>query len=142
MNKAIEQAKKAIKTEDVPIGCIIVKNNKIISKSYNQKEKNNNAIKHAEILAIDKACKKLNNWHLEDCTLYSTTEPCVMCIGAIVQSRISKLVYAVENEKFGYSHFLNNETKIMNYNIEVTKGICRVEVENLLKNFFKNIRKQ
>lgn len=141
MNLALNQAIKAKNKNDVPIGCVIVKNNKIIAKSYNQKEQKKNAIKHAEITAINKACKKLKTWHLEECVLYSTTEPCLMCMGAIAQARIKRVVYATDNKKFGYSNFINIDNKIMNTKIEITKNICKDESEKLLKSFFENIRK-
>ena len=141
MNIALEQAKKAYKKQDVPVGAVIVKNNKIIAKAYNKKEIKNNAIKHAEIIAIEKACKKLKTWHLDDCIMYVTLEPCMMCAGAIIQSRIQKVIYATENPNHG---FLKS-----NYDI---KNICNIEVEKdniiysnksseLLKIFFQEQRK-
>ena len=108
MKIAIKEAIKAKKKGDVPVGAIIVMENKVISKSYNKKEHNKNAIKHAEILAISKACKKIHSWHLDNCTLYCTMEPCMMCCGAILQSRIKKVVYLVKNEKYGCTHLLKN----------------------------------
>lgn len=137
MLKAIEQAQKAYKMGDVPVGAIIVKNNKIIAKDYNRKEKNHNATAHAEMLVINKACKKLKTWHLEDCTLYITLEPCLMCTGAIIQSRIGKIFYAAENPNYGE---LNNNIKYNN-NIKIEEGICKNESKELLKSFFKDIRK-
>ena len=97
MNIAIKEAKKAYKYEEVPVGAVIVKNNKVIAKAFNKKEKTKNVTKHAEIIAISKACKKLKNWRLEDCIIYVTMEPCMMCSGAIEQSRIKKIVYGVKN---------------------------------------------
>ena len=108
MKIAIKEAIKAKKKGDVPVGAIIVMENKVISKSYNKKEHNKNATKHAEILAISKACKKIHSWHLDNCTLYCTMEPCMMCCGAILQSRIKKVVYLVKNEKYGCTHLLKN----------------------------------
>lgn len=141
MDIALEQAKKAYKKEDVPVGAVIVKNNKMISKAYNKKEKQNNAVKHAEMIAIEKACKKLHTWHLEECVLYVTLEPCMMCAGAIIQSRIKKIVYAAENPNHG---FINS-----NYDI---KAIHPIEIisatesqisqsSKLLRDFFKEQRK-
>ena len=143
MKIAINEAKKAYKKGDIPVGAIIVKNNKIISKAYNKKEKNNCPIDHAEILAIKKACKKLKTWHLDDCTLYVTMEPCLMCAGALVQSRIKKVVYGVENIKFGFAGSIDNilENKSMNHTIEITKKVCEKEIANMLKEFFKDKRK-
>ena len=100
MNIAINEAKKAQKRGNVPIGAVIVKNNRIISKAYNTKNSKNIAIDHAEILAIKKACKKLKSWRLNDCTIYVTLEPCPMCMGAIVESRISNVVYLTSSNYY------------------------------------------
>lgn len=138
---AIKEAKKAYYRKDVPVGAVVVKNNKIISKAYNKKEKKNNAIYHAEILAISKACKKLKTWHLEDCTLYVTLEPCMMCTGAILQSRIKEVIYAAKNPNYGY--FESNYDISKSSNITFTK-LSNVYTEasmTLLKNFFKDQRK-
>ena len=133
---AIKEAKKAYKYGDIPVGCIIIKNNKIISKAYNKKEKNQIATYHAEILAINKACKKLKTWHLDECILISTMEPCEMCTGAIIQSRIKNIIYLVSNENFGNIEknqiFKNKKYKI--------KNIYNEEIINLLKKFFKKLR--
>ena len=134
MKKAIINAKKAYKLDEVPIGAVIVKDNKIIASTYNRKELDNIATYHAEVLAINEACKKLNTWHLEDCTLYTTVEPCLMCTGAIIQSRISRVVYGTKNPTFGYL------SKLTNSKIEVTKDILNKECLNLLSLFFKDIR--
>ncbi len=133
---AIKEAKKAYKYGDIPVGCIIIKNNKIISKAYNKKEKNQIATYHAEILAINKACKKLKTWHLDECILISTMEPCEMCTGAIIQSRIKNIIYLVSNENFGNIEknqiFKNKKYKI--------KKIYNEEIINLLKKFFEKLR--
>lgn len=134
MNIAIKEAKKAYKSGDVPIGCVIVKNNKIISKSHNQKEIKNSATKHAEIIAIEKACKKLKTWHLDECQIYITMEPCMMCTGAILQSRIKTIYYSIENEKFGFLKNINKK------NIQIISGICASESSYLLKQFFQTKR--
>ena len=123
MEKALEQAKIAYTKEEVPIGCVIVKDNTIIASSYNRKEIDNIATYHAEILAINEACKKLNTWHLEDCTLYTTVEPC----------RISKVVYGTSNESFGHLSKLNN-TKIEIINLQ------EKECSKILTNFFQKRR--
>ena len=138
MNIALIEAKKAYKKNEVPIGCIIVKNNKIISKAYNKKEKTNVVTKHAEIIAIEKACKKLKTWHLNDCILYTTVEPCLMCTGAIIQSRMKKVVYATENEKYG---FLNKIVKESKSKLEIEKNILAEKSIALLQNFFNKKRK-
>ena len=132
MKIAIKEAKKAYKNGDVPVGSVIIKENEIISKAYNKKEKNNSAIMHAELIAIDKACKKLNTWHLDDCTLYTTMEPCMMCCGAIAQSRIKKVVFAVENNKYGFHKHLKN--------VEFIKYNKNNESLLMLKDFFEDIR--
>lgn len=136
MRQALKEAHKAFNKDEVPIGCIIVKEGKIISKSYNKKEKNKIATHHAEILAINKACKKLKTWHLEDCTLYTTVEPCLMCTGAIIQSRIKKVVYGTKNESFGYL------TKLENHKIEIIPNILEIECKKILSNFFETKREK
>ena len=142
MKIALDQAKKAEKKQDFPVGCIIVYKNKIISKAYNKKEKNKIATKHAEIIAIEKACKKLKTWHLDECILYTTLEPCIMCSGAIIQSRIKKVIYATKNDNFGAveSNYNIFDNMIKKKKIIFITGICKKESENMLTNFFKNIR--
>jgi len=132
MNRAIKEAKKAYKYEEVPVGAVIVKDNKIIAKSFNKKEKTKNVTKHAEIIAIEKACKKLKNWRLDDCEIYITMEPCMMCSGAIQQSRIKKIVYGVKNENYGYTDQLKN--------IEIISQICEKKCRDLVQSFFKKRR--
>ncbi len=132
MKIAIKEANKALNKEEVPVGAIIVKNNKIIAKAHNKKEKLNDSTKHAELIAISKACKKIKNWRLDDCTLYVTMEPCMMCSGAIEQSRIKKIVYGVKNENYGYAENLKN--------IEIISQVCEKECKNLIQTFFKKRR--
>ena len=132
MKIALKLAKKALKYGEVPVGAIIVKDNKIISKAYNKKEKTHNTIKHAEIIAISKACKKIKNWRLENCEMYVTMEPCMMCSGAIEQSRLKKIVYGVKNENYGYIHNLKN--------IKIISQICENECKELVQSFFKKRR--
>lgn len=136
MTIAYKQALKAYKRGDVPVGCVIVKNNKIISKAYNKKHKKNIATMHAEILAINKACKKLKTWHLDDCILYSTMEPCKMCAGAIIQCRIHDINYSISNSSFG--DIENNKTFI-NKKYKVEK-IENDQIKLLIQNFFKKKR--
>lgn len=136
MKKAIAEAKKAFKKNEVPIGAVIVKNGKIISKAYNKKENSNLATSHAELLAINKACKKIKNWRLLDCTLYVTVEPCMMCFGAILESRISKVIYGTVNENYGW--ISNNKS---NFNIEIIGNVCEKECKNIMKLFFEKKRK-
>lgn len=134
MKEAIKEAKKALKKDEVPVGAVIVQNNKILSKAYNRKEHKKNAIMHAEIIAINKACKKNKSWHLDDCVLYTTMEPCMMCCGAIIQSRIKKIVFLVENNNYGCTHLLKN-SKII-----VIKEENDNEIKEMLSLFFKNKR--
>ena len=132
MSVALKEAKKACKKEEVPVGAIIVKNNKIIAKAYNKKEKTKNVIKHAEIIAISKASKKMKNWRLENCEIYVTMEPCMMCCGAIQQSRIKKIIYGVKNENYGFTDQLKN--------IEIISGISEKECKELVQTFFRKKR--
>ena len=142
MIEAINQARKAYKHGDVPIGAVIVENDIIISKGYNKKEKKNISTKHAEIIAIEKACKKKKNWRLNNCTLYVTVEPCLMCCGAIIQSRIKKVVYAIPNEKFGFVESIDCLLhKKNNHIVEINSGLCAKQSSELLKTFFKQKRK-
>ena len=132
MKIALKQAQKALKHDEVPVGAVIVRNNKIISQAYNKKEKNNNAILHAELITISKACKKLKKWRLDDCVLYTTMEPCMMCSGAIDQCRIKKIVYGTKNDNFGCTQYLNS--------IEIISQVCEEECRNLVQLFFKKKR--
>ena len=132
MKIALKLAEKALKYNEVPVGAIIVKDNKIIAKAYNKKEKTHNVTKHAEIIAISKACRKLKNWRLENCEMYVTMEPCMMCSGAIEQSRLKKIVYGVKNENYGYIHNLKN--------IEIISQVCENECKKLVQSFFKKRR--
>ena len=136
MKEALKEAKKAYEKEEVPVGAIIVKDGKIIARAHNLKESKNDTTCHAEILAIQKASKKLNAWRLEDCEMYVTLEPCLMCIGAISQARIKKIYYATNNEKFGFTNYFE-DNKIMNHKIEIEKDLCKNKSEKLLKSFFK-----
>lgn len=138
MLEALKEADKAFKLGEVPIGAVIVKDDKIISRAFNKKESSNLATSHAEILAINKACKKLNNWRLLDCTLYVTVEPCLMCCGAIIQSRIKKVVYGTSNEYYGAVESIDNTLK--KYNIEVENNILQNKCSYILKEFFKKRR--
>lgn len=132
MKIAMREAKKALKHNEVPVGAVIVKNNKIISKAYNKKEKSTDVTKHAEIIAISKACKKIHNWRLDDCEIYVTMEPCMMCCGAIEQSRIKKIVYGVKNENYGYTNNLKN--------IQIISQIYEEKCKKIIQTFFKKRR--
>lgn len=134
MNKALELAEKAYELDEVPIGCVIVCNNEIIASSFNRKELDSVATYHAEMIAINEACKKLSTWRLDKCTLYTTMEPCMMCTGAIIQARIPKVVYGTNNDSFGYLGKLNN-TKI-----DIVSGVLEEECLAIVSNFFKDKR--
>ncbi len=134
MNKALELAKKAYDLDEVPVGCVVVYNNEIIASGFNRKEIDGISTYHAEILAINDACKKLGTWRLDDCILYTTMEPCMMCTGAIIQSRIGRVVYGTKNNSFGY---LN---KIDNPKIEIIGGILNDECLSIISAFFKEKR--
>ena len=136
MKIAINEAEKALKNGEMPVGAVIVKNNKIIGKGYNKKEKTKNPLMHAEIIAIQKACKKNKDWRLNDCELYVTMEPCTMCIGAIVESRIKKIYYGVENKK---SREINKKI-YANENIEFEDKIEKEIILNQIDTFFTKIR--
>lgn len=143
MRLAIKEAKKAKNKDEVPIGAVVVKNGKIISRGYNLRESKQNSLKHAEIIAIDKACKKLGNFRLEGCDLYVTVEPCLMCSGAIVQSRIRKVYFGACDEKYGTVTSVVNAFEIKaNHRVEFEQGVCKDECESLIKNFFKELRER
>ena len=141
MNYALKEAQKAYNKMDVPVGCVIVYNGKIIARGYNKREKDQNVIKHAEIEAIDKACKALKSWRLNDCTIYTTLFPCPMCASAIQQSRISKLVYLNNtNNKVLNDISLNI---LFNENLNHRVKIDKIFLENsIIDDFFEKIRKE
>ena len=143
MKQALKEAEKAYKKLEVPVGAIIVKDEKIIARAYNQKESKTDTTKHAEILAIQKASKKLNSWRLIDCEMYVTLEPCTMCAGAIINSRIKKVYIGAMDEKTGAVGSVFNlfEDYKFNHKPEVEKGILKEDCESLLKQFFKELRK-
>jgi len=144
MSLALIEARKALENEDVPVGTIIVNNNKIISRAYNQVEKTNNSLAHSEILAINEAIEKIGYKHLLDCEMYTTLEPCSMCAGAIVLARIKRLIYAATDLKSGaISSVLNiaNHPKL-NHKVEITSGVLAAEASELIKEFFQYIRNQ
>lgn len=144
MKKALAQAQLAASKDEVPIGCVIVYKDKILSRAYNQREKKQSSLAHAEILAIEKACKKLGSWRLEDCTLYVTLEPCPMCTGAIVQSRIPRVVFGAYDPKGGCMGSCTNllEVKGFNHYPTIEGGILQEECASLLKVFFRQKRKK
>ena len=143
MKLALKEAKKAYDKKEIPVGAIIVKDDKIISKAHNLKELKNDTTKHAEILAIQKASKKLNSWRLENCEMYVTLEPCSMCAGALIQSRIKKVYIGAMDHKTGACGSVLNLLKDYKFNhvVEFETGILKEECENILKEFFKELRK-
>ena len=143
MKEALKEAEKAYKKLEVPVGAIIVKDEKIIARAYNQKESKTDTTKHAEILAIQNASKKLKSWRLIDCEMYVTLEPCTMCAGAIINSRIKKVYIGAMDEKTGAVGSVLNlfEDYKFNHKPEVEKGILKEDCESLLKQFFKELRK-
>lgn len=143
MNEAINEAKKSLVSNDVPVGCVIVKNNKIIGRGHNTRNRTNSTIAHAEINAISDANSHLNNWVLEDCELYVTIEPCQMCTGAIIQSRIKKIYFGAADLKAGCVTSIYNllDEKEFNHQVEYEYGILEVECSKLIKDFFKKLRR-
>ena len=139
MKAAYKEAIKAYEEDEVPVGCVIVKDNKIIARAHNKKVKKNCAIFHAEIECINKATKKLNDWDLIGCDMYVTLEPCLMCTGAIINSRIDNLYFGTRDPKGGaiYSSMKIDEVKNLNHHFNVEEGMMKDECSNLLKKFFK-----
>ena len=135
MKIAIKESFKSLINDDIPVGALIVKKNKIISKSYNKCKRNKTIHNHAEVNCINQAIKKLKNQYLDDCILYVTMEPCLMCYAAIEKTNIKKIVYGVPNEKMGFSKYINYMPKI-----EIEKNICSIEIKKILSNFFENKR--
>jgi tRNA(adenine34) deaminase len=142
MCAAINEAKKALKYDEIPVGAVIVKNGIIISKGYNEREHKQDSTLHAEITAIKRACRKLGSWRLNDCDIYVTLEPCAMCAGAIIQSRISRLFIGTPDPKAGAAGSVVDvfEADLFNHNVQVEFGIRKKECASLLKDFFKNLR--
>lgn len=143
MKEALRQAKKAEKLGEVPIGCVIVKDGKIIARGYNRRNTDKNTLAHAELQAIRKASKAVGDWRLEECTMYITLEPCQMCAGAIVQARISRVVIGCRNPKAGCAGSILNLLNVpaFNHQVELTEGILQEECSTLLKEFFRKLRK-
>ena len=143
MKEALKEAKKAYEKLEVPVGAVIVKDGKIIARGHNLKETKKDTTRHAEIIAIEKASKKLGAWRLLDCEIYVTLEPCSMCAGAMINSRIKKLYIGALDEKTGAVGSVLNllEDYKFNHNIEVEKGILKEDCEKILKDFFKDLRK-
>ena len=137
MKEAIKQAKKAEAIGDVPIGCVIVHDGKVIARGYNKRNKDKTVLAHAELLAMKKACKKLGDWRLEDCTMYITLEPCQMCAGAIVQARVTRVVIGSMNAKAGCGGSILQE---FNHQVQVERGVLQEECSEMLSAFFRKLR--
>lgn len=144
MKEAIRQAHKAWKLDEVPIGCVIVKDGKIIARGYNRRNTDKNTLAHAELQAIRKASRVLNDWRLEECTMYITLEPCQMCAGAIVQARIPKVVIGSRNPKAGCAGSILNLLQVpeFNHQVELIEGVLEAECSFMLSDFFKELRKR
>ena len=142
MKEALKQAKKAHALGEVPIGCVIVYQDKIIGRGYNRRNTDKNTLSHAEITAINKASRFMGDWRLEECTLYVTLEPCQMCSGAIVQARIPHVVIGCMNPKAGCAGSILNVLQMpeFNHQVEITKGILEEACSNMLTTFFKELR--
>ena len=144
MKAALKQAKKAYALKEVPIGCVIVQNGKIIARGYNRRNTDKNTLAHAELSAIRKASKKTGDWRLEDCTMYVTLEPCQMCAGAIVQSRMKKVVIASMNPKAGCAGSVLNLLQMAEFNhqVEIECGVLEEECSTMLSGFFRELRER
>ena len=142
MKQAITQAKKAYKLNEVPIGCVIVYEGKVIGRGYNRRNTDKTSLGHAEITAIKKASRYMNDWRLENCTLYVTLEPCQMCAGAIVQSRIPRVVVGCMNPKAGCTGSILNllDIQAFNHQADLTTGVLEEECSQLMKQFFRELR--
>lgn len=144
MNLALEEAKKAYKEDEVPVGAVLVIGDKVIARAHNRRCHDKSALSHAEVLCIKKASRKLKHYILDDATLYVTLEPCLMCSGLLMQSRVKRVVYAASEPKFGSMGSVLDITSTeykFTHKIQVTKGILEIESTNLLKSFFKEKRK-
>lgn len=143
MKEALKEALKARAKDEVPVGAVIVLNGKIIARGHNKRETKKNSLCHAEIIVIDKACKKLKNFRLENCELYVTLEPCLMCAGAIVQARIKKVVFGASDNKYGMAGTVFNAFELKsNHNVEIKKDVLKDECSEILTSFFKEMREK
>ncbi len=142
MKEALRQARKAWKLREVPIGCVIVREEKIIARGYNRRNTDKNTLAHAELLAIRKASRVTGDWRLEDCTMYITLEPCQMCAGAIVQARIPRAVIGSRNPKAGCAGSILNLLNIpqFNHQVELTEGVLEEECSMMMTDFFRQLR--
>ena len=144
MREAIKQARKAAKIDEVPIGCVIVYDDKIIARGYNRRNTDKSTLAHAEIIAIRKAAKVIGDWRLEDCTMYITLEPCPMCAGAIIQARIPRVVVGAMNPKAGCAGSVLNLLQMQQFNhqVEITRGVLEETCSSMLSAFFRELRQR
>ena len=144
MKEAIRQARKAYLLEEVPIGCVIVHDGKIIARGYNRRNTDKNTLSHAELIAIRKAAKKLGDWRLEECTMYVTLEPCQMCAGAMMQARLTEAVIGCMNPKAGCAGSVLNilEMDGFNHKVQVTRGVLEEECSQMMSQFFRELREK
>jgi len=143
MKKALLEARKAYDQGEVPVGCVIVKDDRIVARGRNVREQKESVLAHAELIALDKAAKKLGSWRLDECDVYVTLEPCAMCAGALIQARIRRLVYGTREPKFGaHQSILNLFSYPFNHQVIVESGVLEAESEQLLKAFFQDLRRQ
>ena len=142
MKEALRQAKKAAASGEVPIGCVIVCDGKIVGRGYNKRNTNKTTLAHAELIAIDKASRKLGDWRLEGCDMYVTLEPCQMCSGAIVQSRLDRVIIGAMNPKAGCAGSILNILQMQEFNhqVEIVRGMMEEECSEVLQEFFRNLR--
>lgn len=142
MKKALHQAKRAAAIGEIPIGCVIVRDGKVIARGFNQRRSRKTTLAHAEMIAIDRASRKLGDWRLEGCTMYVTLEPCQMCSGALVQSRIDRVVIGTMNPKAGCAGSILNILRMpeFNHQVEITGGVLQEECSRILQDFFRDLR--
>lgn len=141
MKEAIAEAKRAGEAGEVPIGCVIVHGDEIIARAGNARETDKNALRHAELMAINNACEILGGWRLSGCTLYVTLEPCPMCAGAIINSRVDRVVYGAKDAKAGaFGSVFSMDTYPLNHKPEIVTGVLEIECRELLSEFFKKLR--
>ena len=141
MREALKQAKKAAALGEVPVGCVVVRDGEIVARGYNRREVDKNALAHAEIKAIDRACKKLGGWRLWQCDLYVTLEPCLMCAGAIINARVKRVVYGASDDKTGaFGGQFAVQTAAGQYQPEIVRGVLAEDCQALLKSFFADLR--
>lgn len=141
MQEALKEAKQAYDTFEVPVGCVVVYQDKIIGRGHNKRSQNQSVFSHAEVIAIQEACQTLDSWRLDEAAIYVTLEPCLMCAGAIIQSRIKRLVYAAKEPKFGVHQSQTNVFDIpFNHQVEVISGVLEEESSQMMKAFFREMR--